>query len=272
MEVLRPFQFWAVLMSKRHTVTLHCIITVYNDMITHMDGAMQALAKKRTQWKEELFFAVKLARQKLSKYYADVTPTTGMLMISAQILDPFRKLRSFRMWDKGKDINPEDETSYTTRYQEAFLQYVENGYCAKHRRAPVNTLETVPSSNLVPSAMASGSYQSSFDRYDWSSGDEEDLTPNNGPETTPGRSDRTARSLSAARLYFPSPPQAPKNWGQIHPNLDDYHSDPIEISSTVWIPDITDWWRQQEKTHSKYADLSNVARVIFSIIPHGVGV
>jgi len=55
------------------------------------------------------------------------------------------------------DINPEDETSYTTQYQEAFLKYVENEYCAKHRRVPVNILETVPSSNLVPSVTASGS-------------------------------------------------------------------------------------------------------------------
>jgi len=46
----------------------------------------------------------------------------------------------------------------------------------------------------------------------------------------------------------------------------------MEISSTFWIPDITDWWRQQVEMHSKYADLSNVARDIFSIIPHGVGV
>ena len=35
---------------------------------------------------------------------------------------------------------------------------------------------------------------------------------------------------------------------------------------------ITDWWRQQEETHCKYTDLSNVAHDIFSIIPHGVGV
>jgi len=61
------------------------------------------------------------------------------------------------------DINPEDETSYTTKYQEAFLKYVENEYCAKHRRMPVHNLESVPNSNLVPSATASGSYLSSFD-------------------------------------------------------------------------------------------------------------
>jgi hypothetical protein len=230
------------------------------------------LAKKKTPWKEDLFFAVKLARQKLSKYYAEVTPTTGMLLISAHILDPFRKLRSFRKWDKGIDINPEDETSYTTQYQEAILKNVENEYCAKHRRVPVNKLETIPTSNLFPSATASGSYQSSFDPYDLSSDDKEYLTPNNVAETTPGRSDQAARILTAVRLYLNSPPEAPKNWGQINPNLNDYHSDPMEISSTFWIPDITDWWRQQVETHSKYADLCNVARDTFSITPHGMGV
>jgi hypothetical protein len=84
-------------------------------MFDHMDGVMRGLAKKKTQWKEDLFFAVKLARQKLSKYYAEVTPVTDMLLISAPILDPFRKLRSFRKWDKGMGIHTEDETSYTTQ-------------------------------------------------------------------------------------------------------------------------------------------------------------
>jgi len=165
----------------------------------------------------------------------------GMLRISAHILGPFRKLRSFRKWDKGMDINPEDATSYTVQYQEAFLKYVENEYCAKHRRVLVNNLETVPSSNLIPSATISGSYQSSFDSYDSSSDDEEYWMPNNVAETTPGWSDRAARLLTAARLYLNSPPEAPKNWGQIHPNLNDYHSDPMEIRRKFSIPDITNW-------------------------------
>jgi hypothetical protein len=84
--------------------------------------------------------------------------------------------------------------------------------------------------------------------------------------------DRAVRLLTAARLYLNLPPEAPKNLGQINPNLNDYHSDPMEISSTSWIPALTDWWRQQEETHSNYADLRNVARDRFSIIPHGVGV
>jgi len=138
------------------------------------------------------------------------------------------------------DINPEDETSYTIQYHEAFLKYVETEYCAKHRRVPVNEFETVQNSNFVPSAMASGSYHSSLDPYDSSSDNEKYLTPNNVAETTPGRSDLAARLLSAARLYSNSPPEAPKNWGQINPDLNDSHSDPMEISSTLWISDITD--------------------------------
>jgi hypothetical protein len=77
-----------------------------------------------------------------------------MLLISAHILDPFRSLRSFRKWDQGLDIDPEDETSDTTQYQEAFLKYVQNEYCARQRRVPVNKFDTVQSSNFVPSGMA----------------------------------------------------------------------------------------------------------------------
>ena len=197
---------------------------------------------------------------------------TGILPICTHILNPVGKLRSFRTCDNGMDINPEDKTSYTIQYQEAFLKYVENEYCARHRRVPVNKYKSFPSSNLIHSATASGSCQSSFDPYDLSSYDEEYLTPNNVTETTPGRSDRTACLLNSAKLHLNSSPEAPNTWGQINPNLNDYHCEPMEISSTFWLPDITDWWLQQEEMHSKYAIQSNVARDIFSNIPHGVGV
>jgi len=48
-------------MSKRHTVTFHHVITVYNDMFNPLDGMMEPLAKKKTPSKEDLFFTVKLA-------------------------------------------------------------------------------------------------------------------------------------------------------------------------------------------------------------------
>jgi len=166
MEVVRPFRYWTLWMSKRHMVTLHHVVTVYNDMFYHMDGIMRPLAKKKTHWKEDLYFAVKFARQKLSKYYAEVTPTRRLFLISAQIRDPFRKLWFSRKWDKGMDNNPEDETSYTTQYQEALPKHVENEYCAIHRHLPVIKHESILSNNLSSSAMASISGKSSFPPYD----------------------------------------------------------------------------------------------------------
>ena len=272
MEVLRPFRYWTLWMLKRHTVTLHHVITIYNDMFDHKNGVLWALAKEKTQWKEDLYFAVKFAQQKLSKYYAEVTPTMDMLLISARILDPFWKLWSFRKWDKGIDINPEDKTSYTTQYHEAFLKYVENQYCAKHRRLSVTKHEELRSNDFIPSATASHSGQSSFDPYNLSSDDEEHLTPKDVAGTTARRSDCAVCFLTAARLDSNLLPESAKTWRWVNPNLDDYHSDPMEISSTFSLPDITEWWHQQEETHSKYANLPNVAPDIVSIIPHGVEV
>jgi len=62
-------------------------------MFHYTYGIMEALAKKKTTWKKDLFFTMKLASQKLSKYNAAVTPMMGMLLISAHILDAFWKLR-----------------------------------------------------------------------------------------------------------------------------------------------------------------------------------
>jgi hypothetical protein len=75
---------------------------------------------------------VKLAPLKLSKYYADGTATTGMVLVAAHILNPFRKLQSCSEWGKGMDLYREDEASYTTQYEAAFLKYLEDEYCSKN--------------------------------------------------------------------------------------------------------------------------------------------
>jgi len=200
-------------------------------MFDPIDGIMLASGKKNPRWKKDLCFTVKLAWQKLSNQYAEGTPMTGVLLISAHILDPFHNLRLIRLWDKLMVIDPEDETSYTTQYQEVFLKNVENEYWAKYRHVPVIEPESVPSKNLFPSATSRGAVQSSVDPYDSSGKDEKYLLPNNVAETTPGYSDHVARLLKVARLNSNLPPQSPKNRGQINSNPYDYHSDPMEISS-----------------------------------------
>jgi hypothetical protein len=104
-----------------------------------------------------------LARQMLSDYYRDVTPSSGMPFISAHILDPFWKLRSHRKRDKEIDINPANKTSYTTKSQQPFLQYMENEYFPKDQPVPFNKSVCVPRNHQVPSLMSSECGQSSID-------------------------------------------------------------------------------------------------------------
>jgi hypothetical protein len=89
-----------------------------------------------------------------------------------------------KKWYNEMDIYPEDEILYTMQYQQAILKYVENEYSVKHRRGLVNKLKSLPISNSITSAKASGYCQSSFVSYDLSSHDEKGSTPNNcyGPK------------------------------------------------------------------------------------------
>jgi len=95
---------------------------VYNYIFDYINGLMQAFVKQKTQKKEDLLIAVKLARQKISTYYAEVPSTMGRILISANILNPFQKLRSCRQWGKEVVFNPEDKTSYNTQFQEVLLK------------------------------------------------------------------------------------------------------------------------------------------------------
>ena len=120
---------------------------------------------------EDLHFARKVAWQKFSKDYTEVTPMTGRLVISPHILDPFWKQLSFGKGHKVMDIYPDDETSYTTQYQEAFLQYMGNEYCAIYQPLSLSQPEMVPSNNLFFSTTVFGSGLSSIHPNDLSSGD-----------------------------------------------------------------------------------------------------
>jgi len=272
MEVVRTFWYWTLWMSKRHTITPHHTLPIPNIMFNYMDGVMLALAKKKIEWKQDLYSAVKCVREIISQYDAEVTPTTGMVLVFARILNPFQMLPLFMRWGKGMDTNPEDQTPYATQSQEAFLRYAVNEYCAKHQVISVITPEHVPGSNLFPSVIASWSGQFCSDAYDLSSHDDKYLTPKSVAEMTPGWSDRAACSLTAATVYMHSPPGAPKNQGQVNTNHNHHHSNPMEICNMFWLPDISDWSHQQEERHSTYADLSNVARDTFLFIPHCVWV
>jgi len=201
-EGLWQFQYRTLCMLKWHTPAVPHVITVYNNMFAHMVGVMPAFTKEKTKCKEDFYFAVKFAWQKLSKYYTEVTTKTGMLLISAQIHDSFQKLGSLRKWHQGIDWNPGEETFYTTQYQEAYLKNVENDYCTKHICLPVHKPESILNSNLVSSAMACRHGHSLYDLYDLSSNDANYIILNNVAEMTPRCSDCVTRLMTATSLNF----------------------------------------------------------------------
>ena len=135
------------------------------------------------------------------KLSAEVTFMMGILLISTQNCDLLQKWWLFRICYKGMEINPEEEISYTTQYKVAVLKHVENEHWAKHRRWPAINSETVPSSNLFPSAKASGSCQSTTNSSHLAGDHQEYFTPRQGAETTPGWSDHTAHLWITSRLF-----------------------------------------------------------------------
>jgi len=193
-----------------------------------------------------------------------------MLLTSVLILNPLKKLQSFRQWEQEMVIIPKDDNSYTTQYQEAFLKYANNAYCANYMQLFISDPENILSDNLFPSAMTSGSGRFSSDPCDLSSINEEYLDLQHVAGIAPGLNNCTACILTASRSYLYSPPESPKNWGQVDHTLSDYHSDTLEMRITFWIPDITNCWRQPGKVYSKYVNLCNVPCDRFSIIPHAI--
>jgi hypothetical protein len=83
------------------------------------------------------------------------------------------------------DINPKEEVCNTIQYQEAFLKYVENEYCAKDLRMTDINPENAFYTNFFASAKVSRLCPSSFESYDSSSDDGEYLTPESVAEMTP---------------------------------------------------------------------------------------
>jgi len=210
-EVLRAFRYWTLWMSKWYTVTLYDIHTVYKDMFDQTDGIMRAVARKKPQFKADSYFALKVVRQKMIECYAEVTLTSSMLVISALIFDLWRKLRSFRKWDKWIRIKPKDETFYTPQYRETFLINVEEEYIAKDWQTSIITLEYILTNHFFPTAMAAGYGESSGNACDLSSDDKEYKMWKIVVELTPSPSNRAVCWLPAARFYFNLLPEAPKN-------------------------------------------------------------
>lgn len=272
LEVLAPFRYWTLWMSKRHTVTLHRVISIYNEMFDHMEGAINVLKTKQTTWKKDIYHAVQAAHQKLQKYYSNVTPESGLLLILAALLDPFRKAKTFKGWDSKMNIDYRDPASYTFQYTEAFLRYWEANYILSNDSGKIKSEMGEEGAILFDDESQHTPDESIYISDSDDMGFEESVR-STYPIITPARASQRDRMKEVARSYLSTPPVNILAVNQYRPNIDDLKSeDPDEMTAGFWKPDIAAYWLHQEKVCGEYALLSRMARDIFSVIPHGVGV
>jgi hypothetical protein len=130
-KILRPIRYWTMIFQTRRRVTLNHIITVYNDVFDHFDSVLDALKSKKAQWQIDLREATQAARTVMMKYYDEIRPGAGTLIILGHILDPFRKIKAFKKWDIREGGKPSDEDSYTAQNRQVFLDYFEKHYASK---------------------------------------------------------------------------------------------------------------------------------------------
>ena len=265
-------------MSKRHTITLHRVISIYNEMFDHLEGALRSLKRKQSAWKVDVRRAVRATHVKLQSYYAKVTPESGLLLILAALLDPFRKTKSFRSWDANMNIDPKDSESYTAQYTEAFLNYWEEMYVIPQCTRKVKVEEKDDRDTETESATYNGSSTSRSTSPDvayFSDSSDEFIHGSDPtcPPVTPARALQQDRLMEVARKYINSANADPATLGQHPPKTDDLKSDdPQEMTAAFWKPDVAAYWQAQENSLSEFAPLARMARDVFLVIPHSVGV
>ena len=280
LEVLTPFRYWTLWMSKRHTITLHRVISIYNEMFDHLEGAMRSFKGKCTAWKVDVRRTVRASHKKLQCYYSEVTPESGLLLILAALLDPFRKTKTFRTWDAGMNIDPKDSESYTAQYTEAFIDYWEEMYvvpqCApKSRKEDLDSHET--KSDMDSAMFDSSTSRSASPDVAYFRERSDDFADSSGtpacPPITPARVLPQDRLMEVARKYIKSVNADPAALGQHPPKTDNLKSEnPQELTAAFWKPDVAAYWQEHEDSCTEYAPLARMARDVFSVIPHGIGV
>jgi len=242
-------------------------------MFDHMEGIIKALAKKQIQWKVDIRRAMRSARSKLSAYYAEVTPESGLLLILVQMLDPYRKTRMFQHWDKRAGVSPASPGSYTSQYTQAFLDYWEKNYVSKMIEKATIKLEPAGPS---PAKANAGSLPKPSNFVYCVDSDSDDEIPASLLTATPRRTNHRAQLVGIARQYLENSRIDAASIGQINPANDDSLTDPDanpnDVTGSFWSPSVAAWWKQQVNTASEYAPMAEMARDIFSVIPHGVGV
>ena len=298
-------------MSKRQDFTLHKVLRIYGNMFDHFEDFMKRLRAKEADFKQDLLRALEAATAKLKEYYAKVTPRVGTLLLMATMLDPYQKLSPFKKWDRAEGNDDTEPSSFKQQHRKLFLEYFETHYLpaienhppgplasqqAHASNTPQNTTFNRKKLRRDDSDSENDNSERSVEpeqrRYDerhsltgiLANGTVLDGYPNGNVDRTFMNIDRQKYLLAAVEYIdsrrFSMDQARDEHFGTVAGDLDaqeEENDDPGKVTISWFEPGPDGYWRKIASMPAqgdiKYLQrVEQMARDIFSCVPHGVGV
>jgi hypothetical protein len=116
-ELLHPFAKYTAAIGATNGPTVHQVLDVYNDLFDHLDEQEAKLARKRIQWKVQMWAGIREAHKKLSEYYSQTQGQIGHQYAIASILSPVQLLHTFEgpAWEGSNWVSMQITTLIITK-------------------------------------------------------------------------------------------------------------------------------------------------------------
>lgn len=284
LSVMEPFKYWTLVLSQRHSPSIHQIVAIYDNVFNHFDAMLAALHVKSLPWKKEIHRAVGAAKFKLSLYYAKVVPKTQLLLLLAVMLDPFQKCSLFHQWDLDHEADKtpiwqtEDDSSgagpppggYKLSYQQTFLDYFEANYLPPlHEVTPNSSSPTDDSGTQSRAAEKAPAFKKRS--YDMTYDDGEESSAADPVPTNALR--LRARQLAYASCYIKSAKlKRDRRLLQALPEEPSLERPNVQARGLSTDDPISYWKRLEEDQDIEAGPLLAMVRDTFGCVPHTTGV
>jgi hypothetical protein len=238
-HVTQPFHYWTLWMSMRHNVTIHRVIRIYNQLFDHLDGCVQKLTNKRSEWKKDV--------------------KSGLIYILAHCLDPTQKFKVFKIWDMDENY----ATHYEQDYKKAVLDYFKKNYAPSPSPSPA----TPENTTIQPTQRHRKERRAAFDSDE--SSDEDKLSEfDRKPGQTYTLSPYQQAIIYAERYINDGPIKR----SSLHEPCDYIGENELKAGYTNKVNFFSFWRTEMNAQRPGSAPFLRMVRDVYSVIPHGVGV
>ena len=103
-------------MSKSHSVTIHRVFEVYQNIFDHIEYQREKLKNKRIGWEMEIRDALDKALDKAKSDFGKTENPRGLLLGLTICFKPYQKFELFKEWIENEGNDPAHSGSYTAVY------------------------------------------------------------------------------------------------------------------------------------------------------------